>query len=157
MMKISKPEFSQLFSTLRLAYPSLRKTTAVEFNEECDVYFRALGQFKPDLLTECFDAAVNHWPDYFPTAGQLRTAAFAIFRRRNEKQPEQQKLLTDPGVRPAEGATPFERLARQWFDESRELGIRPDSTTPSELAKKRWAQFWEAWDETHTAHLETSA
>jgi hypothetical protein len=151
MKTTNRNEFVQLFTRLRVAYPLLRNMPAEEWTATIETYHYALRNYSPQLLAEVFAAAVKHWTDFFPTAGQLQAAALALYRRKLEGAPVQKQLPQGPGPRPDTGENPTSRLAAQWYDDSRNRGLDPDSDTPPEVAAERFKQFWDAWDETRAA------
>jgi len=148
MINTTGDQFNQMFLRLRVAYPILRNMAEDEWALTCDTYWKALRVYSPDLIGRVFDQAVKHWTDFFPTAGQLAQSALAIYKRlqENNPQPEQKQLLADPGPRPSAGDNPFSQVAQVWYDESRALGLHPDSTTPEHISKRRFKEFWIAWD-----------
>jgi hypothetical protein len=149
MINTTTEQFEQLFTRLRAAYPILRNMDQDEWALTTEVYWRALQVYSPDLIAEVFDEAVKHWTDFFPTAGQLRASALALWKRHQERDKPQRPLLPgSPGIRPAASENPLKQLARQWFDESRKLGLDPDKETPPEIAARRFKQFWSAWSQT---------
>lgn len=109
----------------------------------------------------------DHFPDRFPTAGQLqrlvitaeleRKQSRADAARQQMRRTDDERILEEFAMVPfgraaqdeyiAEAPNAFERLGRTWQCESKNAGLDPLRSSPRDVQVRRMQEFWKLWTE----------
>lgn len=126
---LARGEFHKLFEWLSALGLVKREATDEQ------AYWSYLGDLPIESIHFAFAKAPSQHPRFFPTAPELREVA-AQHAQRN--RPRETPAAPAPFVEPKLGeGNPYGELARQWENESRDLGLDPERSSPREVARQR--------------------
>ncbi len=171
-MQRDTTQVTAFLTPLRSCYSPSQRIDEVEWAAACQSYTKALSYYPESVLRVAFGQAIKHHARFFPSHGELQLLANNEWRKRQEIQGERDRRLRDVEEakqieakrdklpwelekqrRYIEAAKePFDKLARIWECESKNLKIRPDQETPPELHKQRMTQFWAVYNKMTPKH-----
>jgi hypothetical protein len=164
-------KFRQALGTLRDCYPGYRPDNDA-WGKVLAAYWQKLEVVPWDAVSRACITASNpeYYPDYFPSAGQLRRVADECEQRisaqRKREQDEMSRVSAQQSDEDAlrdfvrrvpsapdaqrsyvaEANGPWETLARIWECDSRTRCLHPNECTPHDVQAIRMRQFWGVWD-----------
>jgi len=131
-------------------------------------YFRALEVYPFNTVAKAVTLAADpgFYPDWFPTAGQVKRICEHVARERAVEAAREQEHRAheseDAAIREhykripvtmqgmesyiREAGGPLERLARIWECETKQSHRDPCASVPKAVGEKRTAQFWDTWE-----------
>lgn len=146
--------FKKLFGQATALYPG-----AAAHEASLPAYWSFLRQYSPRVLREAFRRACVASPEFFPSAVKVKECAEAAAKTQASarlavppsRQIEGRKEYVPPiggGAEQwiAEAQNEFERLARMWQVESKELRLDPERDPPPEIGQRRFKEFWALWE-----------
>lgn len=131
-----RAEFGRLFDWLRVL--GIKETQPVD----PDAYWRLLHELPFAAVREAITTAPTAFPIFFPSAPSLAEMARGIAKRMSQYNPLPNARPSapedEPRLPPNHRAM---RLAREWEEESRRLGLGDTGVAPREVAKRRMAEL----------------
>ncbi len=166
MREFDRGKFAEAMTLLRNAYGAFFGD-ADEWNGRLVSYFEQLRKYELRDVEEALRRAPGreYYAERFPHAGQVERLAVAVElerkqrdqeerdarRRRSEDDIAREDFAAIPFGAEAqrvyieEATGPFDRLARVWQCESKNLGLDPTKPSPPDIQARRMREFWSTW------------
>ena len=135
---------TQSLRSLRERYPNFWVGTEDEWSKRLEAYWVELKRYDTQtIITACNRASrPQHYPDQFPTAGQLAIICQLVEVTKPAPAPERRPDAARPRLDPS---NPFEQTARTWEAESKALGLDPNKPPPPEIVRRRVPEIQNLW------------
>ncbi len=144
-MNQTRKAITQSLRSLRERYPNFWVGTEAEWAKRLEAYFGELRRYdNQTIITACNRASrPQHYPDRFPTAGQLAIICQLVEAQKPTPPPQDHPEPHRPRLDPN---NPFEQMARTWEAESQALGLDPREASPRDIGRRRMKELRQMWE-----------